>query len=347
MAATPVKAATYVYVGNAESNDISVFKLDGKGELSAVQTVKIPVEKAGPSTPMAISPDKKLLYVGIRSQPFVAATFSIDKKTGQLTHVGNGPLADSMAAIATDRSGKFLLSASYGGNKISVNPVGANGVVEAPVQTLDVPPNAHMIAADPSNKYVLATSLGGDVINQFKFDAKSGKLTANEPAGAKVTAKAGPRHFVFDPKGKRVYLLNELDGSINVFNYDNKKGVLAAQEKSTASVLPPGFNAKIWAADIHITPNGQFLYATERTGSTLAGFKVGGDGSLTRIGDWPTEKQPRGFQLDPAGKYLFSVGQVSHSMTSYSIDQKTGKLTQLKQYPVGKNPNWVEVLDLR
>lgn len=348
-AAGSAHAVTFVYVGNADTNDISVFKLDAKsGGLAPVQTIAVPaVQKAGASTPMAVSPDKKFLYMGLRGDPLAAAAFAIDRKTGKLTHVGNGPLADSMADIAMDGKGKFLLSASYGGHKVSVNAIGPNGVPQAPQQTLTVPPNAHMIATDPANRFALATSLGGDVVNLFRFDAAKGTLTPNEPATVAVKAKAGPRHFVFHPNGKVVYLLNELDGSLFVFDYAKAKGVLKERAKDAASVLPPGFSGKPWAADLHITPDGKFLYGSERTTSTLTGFAVGANGSLKRIGDWPTEKQPRGFAIDPAGRYLFAVGQLSHSMTSYAIDRKTGKLTQLKQYPTGKNPNWVEVVDLR
>lgn len=346
--AASARAATYVYVGNADTNDVSVFKLDTKsGDLMPLQTIAVPgVTKAGPSTPMAVSPNKKFLYMGLRGEPLAAATFAIDRKTGKLTHVGNGPLAASMADIAMDRKGKFLLSASYGGHKVSINPIGKNGVPEVPIQTLTVPPNAHMIATDPANRFALATSLGGDVVNQFRFDAK-GTLTPNEPATVAVKAKSGPRHFVFHPNGKVFYLLGELDGSLSVFVYDKRKGQLKERPQDGASVLPPGFAGKPWAADLHITPNGKFLYGSERTSSTLTGFAVASNGSLKRIGDWPTEKQPRGFAIDPKGRYLFAAGQLSNSMTAYAIDQRTGQLKQLKQYPTGKNPNWVEVVDLR
>ena len=97
--------------------------------------------------------------------------------------------------------------------------------------------------------------------------------------------------------------------------------------------------------DIHLTPDGKFLYASERTTSTLAAFSVDlKTGLLTSIDSYPTEKQPRGFNIDPTGRYLLSVGQLSNSMTSYAIDKATGKLTKLREYPMGKNPNWVEIV---
>jgi 6-phosphogluconolactonase len=112
------------------------------------------------------------------------------------------------------------------------------------------------------------------------------------------------------------------------------------------SALPANFQGKPSAADLHITPNGKFLYGSERTSSTLAGFSVDpATGTLTAIGSVPTEKQPRGFNIDSTGRYLLAVGQLSHALSSYRIDPESGKLTKLREYPMGKNPNWVEILD--
>ena len=340
-----VDAATFVYVGNADSQDVSILELKPNGDLTPVATTVVPgPEKRGGSLPLAISPDKKRLFAGLRNEPYSVVSFAIDAKTGKLTPSGPGPLADSMAYIATDRSGKFLLSASYGGNKVTVNPIGPDGVAQPALQIMPTQPNAHCIVVDPSNRYVLHTSLGGDVVYQDKFDAKTGKLVPNDPPTVSVKAKAGPRHLVFAPGGKFVYLLNELDASIYVFPWDAKTGTLG-KEVQVATSLPKGFDGKPWAADIHLTPDGKFLYASERTTSTLAAFKVDPKtGMLTSIDSYPTEKQPRGFNIDPTGRYLLSVGQLSNSMTSYAIDKATGKLAKLKEYPMGKNPNWVEIV---
>jgi 6-phosphogluconolactonase len=344
---SPASAATFVYVGSSDSQDVAVLELKSSGDLTPVATTAVPgPSKPGASLPLAVSPDKKRLYVGLRNEPYSAVTFAIDRKTGKLTLIGTGPLADSMAYIVTDRSGKFLLSASYGGNKVTVNPIGPQGVVQAAQQTLATEPNAHCIMTDPSNRYVLHTSLGGDLIYQEKFDARTGKLSPNNPPTVHVKAKAGPRHLVFSPNQKFVYLLDELDAAIYVFPWDAKTGTLK-KEIQVATALPKGFSGKPWAADIHLTPDGKFLYASERTTSTLAAFRVDPKtGALTSIDSYPTEKQPRGFNIDPSGHYLLSVGQLSNSLTSYSIDQATGKLIKLKEYPLGKNPNWVEIVNL-
>jgi len=339
------RAATFVYVGNADSQDISILELKSNGDLTPVETTAVPgPAKPGSSMPLAVSPDRKRLYAGLRNEPYSAVTFAIDAKTGKLKPAGSGPLADSMAYIATDRGGKFLLSASYGGNKVSVNPIGPDGTVQAAQQIIETQPNAHCILTDPTNRYVLHTSLGGDLVYQEKFDAKTGRLTPNDPPSVSIKTKAGARHLVFSPNGKFVYLVDELDASIYVFPWDARTGSLKKEVQVTTS-LPKGFEGKPWAADIHLTPDGKFLYASERTTSTLAAFSVDSrTGLLTPIDSYPTEKQPRAFNIDPTGRYLLSVGQLSNSMTSYAIDKTTGKLTKLKEYPVGKNPNWVEIV---
>ena len=344
--ASAASAATFVYVGNTDSNEIIVLRLDPQsGELAPVERVTIPgVTKPGNSTPMAVSPDRKFLYAGTRGEPQIAAGFAIDPTRGTLKHVASGPLADSMAYIAVDRTGRYLLAASYPGHKITVSAIGPAGTVQAPQQVLDGHPNAHSILSDAANRFVLVPTLGNDLVNVFAFDATTGRLTPSTPA--KLKEKAGPRHFRFHPNGKLVYVLGELDAAVYVFDYDAATGQL--KEKQRISALPADFQDKPSAADIHITPDGKFLYASERRTSTLAGFKIDpASGALTSIGSVPTEKQPRAFAIDSSGRYLLAVGQLSHAMSTYRIDPSSGALTKLKEYPMGKNPNWIEIVDLQ
>jgi 6-phosphogluconolactonase len=273
-------------------------------------------------------------------------SFAIDQKTGQLSHIGNGPLADSMANIATDRGGKVLFSASYGGNKVALNPLQANGVVAEPKQVIPTGLNAHAFLPAPDNRFVFATNLGSDQVLSFAFDAAAGTLTPSDPPSIKTPEKSGPRHFVFHPSGKFVYLIHELNGDVAAYSYEAKSGAWSELQRTTA--LPEGFNGKPWAADIHITPDGRFLYASERTTNTLTAYKVDAtSGKLTTIGSVPTEKQPRGFNIDPTGHYLAAVGELSDGMTVYAIDQTSGALSKLKSYATGKKPNWVEFLTLK
>jgi 6-phosphogluconolactonase len=345
--ATPARAATFVYVGNTESNEIYVLQLDRQsGDLTLVEKVAIPgVIKPGTSTPMAVSPDRRFLYAATRGEPMIAAGFAIDPGSGRLKYVASGPLADSMAYIAVDRTGRFLLGASYPGHKVTVNPIGPPGTVQPPRQVLENHPNAHSIQPDAENRIVLVPTLGNDVVNVFAFDVATGTLAARTPASARLKEKTGPRHFVFHPNGKIVYVLGETDAAVHVFDYAAATGQL--KEKQSISALPPGFQGSAAAADLHITPDGRFLYASERRSSTLAGFRVDpAEGTLAAIGSEPTEKQPRGFAIDSSGRYLLAVGQLSHALSTYRIDPGSGKLNKLKDYPMGKNPNWIEIVDL-
>src|SRR3989442_7386762 len=270
--APPARAATFVYVGNAESNEIYVLQLDRQsGDLTVVEKVPIPgIEKPGISTPMSVSLDRRFLYVGTRGEPKVAAGFAIDPSTGKLKFVASGPLADSLAYIATDRTGRFLLGASYPGHRVTVNPIGSPGKVLPPQQVLENYPNAHSIFADAANRFVLVPTLGNDRINQFAFDAPTGNVTPPAWPAAEARPKAGPRHFVYHPGGKLVYAIGERAGNVYVFDYNAASGDLT--QKQVVSALPADFQGKPSAADLHITPNGKFLYGSEPTTSTLAGF---------------------------------------------------------------------------
>ena len=251
-----------------------------------------------------------------------------------------------MAYIITDRTGRYLLSASYHGSKLAINRIGGQGAVEAPaIQVLATPPNAHCIVTDPANRYVYATSLGGDVIMQFRFDATTGRITPTDPPTVRSKPKAGPRHLAFTPDGRFLYLINELDGTVNGYQVAAATGALT--ERQTVALLPASFADKPSAADLHITPDGRFLYGSERASNTIMGFAVdAASGRLTPIGSTPTETAPRGFRIDPSGHVLLAVGQTSNRMSVYAIDGGTGRLGKLADYPMGINPNWVEIIHL-
>ncbi|MGA9028548.1 MAG: lactonase family protein [Steroidobacteraceae bacterium] len=343
-------AATVVYVGNADSQDLSLFALAADGGLNPLATVVLQrPAHPGRSMLLAVSPDHGFLYAGFFSSDekhSVVTSYSIDPKSGMLTPRGSTQLADIMSYISTDRSGRYLLSASYGGNKVSVNSIGRDGVVADTLQIIPTEPKAHCILADPTNRFVLHTALGGDVVYQQRFDAKTGRLSPAIPPTVGVPANAGPRFFIFSRDGRYVYLIDELDGAIRVFPFDPATGALQPQVQ-VASALPAGFTGQAWGADIHLTPDGRFLYVSERTSSTLGAFRVEPErGTLTAIETVATVKQPRAFNIDPAGRYLVSSGQLSNSVMTYAIDRGSGKLTALKEYPVGLNPTWVEIVSL-
>ena len=341
-AAGGAHATTVVYVANADSQEISVLQLDkAKGTLEPLETVKV----GGSVMPLAVSPDRHVLYASLRSQPYRVVSFSIAPTDGHLTRLGESSLADSMANIDTDRSGRWLFAASYGGAKISVNEIGKDGVVGAVRQVIDTAPNAHAIHADATNRFVLATSLGGDNVSIWRFDAQTGKLSANDPALFAAPPKSGSRHFVWDPSQRFVYLLGEVDASLGVYAWNAQRGTLTELQRTTT--LPAGFAGKPWAADLHLRPDGRFLYASERSSSTITTYRVDSvTGLLQPLGQTPTEKTPRGFAIDSSGAFLIAAGQDSNGVSLYTIDPASGALGAPRHLAVGKNPNWVEIVDL-
>lgn len=348
-------AATMVYVGNADSQDLSLFELDPGGRLTPRGTVTVQTPaQPGRSMLLAAAPNRRFLYAAyLRGAQSAVASYAIQPGTGALREVGGRTgLADVMSYVATDRSGRFLLGASYGGNKVAVNRILASGAVGDTLQTVDTAAKAHCILPDPANRHVLHTALGGDVIDQDAFDSNSGKLTPRARPAVTLPANSGPRFLIFSRDGKFVYVIDELDAAVHVFPYGPADGESAAAaslgpEVQVLSTLPPDFRGQAWGADIHLTPDGRFLYTSERTSSTLAAFRIDPpSGRLTPLKWFPTVAQPRAFNIDPSGAYLISSGQLSNSVQVYSIDKATGDLTPLAEYPVGKNPTWVEIVQL-
>src|SRR5882724_6033013 len=215
-------AATFVYVSNAEDGDIGMYTLQRDGSLQAGERYK--AEK--PVMPMTVSADKRFLVAGVRSKPFSAYTYSIDRSTGALKLVGTGPLAESFPYVHLERNGRFLLGASYGANLVSVNPVGADGRVGEPLQVIPTARNAHAIRTDNTNRFAFVPHLGTDQIFQFVFDAKNGRLSANTPPLVQLKAGTGPRHLVLSADNRFVYVLNELVSTVTTLALDVKTGFL-------------------------------------------------------------------------------------------------------------------------
>ena len=346
--------ATFVYVSNAEDGNIGMYTLQSDGTLQPGAKF----EAGKPVMPMSVSPDKRFLFAAVRSKPFTVVTYSIDKTTGALKELAKGPLAESLPYIQVDKSGRYLLGASYGANLVSVNAIGKDGKVAEPHQVIPTARNAHAIVTDKTGRWVFVPHLGTDQIFQFRLDAKTGKLSANTPPTVQIKAGAGPRHIIISADNRFAYLLNELTAVVTTLSLDAKTGLLT--EVSSASALPadtklvpgaprpsPGRNVDndIWASDLHLTPNGKFLYAAERTSSSIGAFSVDpATGKLTYLGSTPTEKQPRGFRIDPKGQYVVVTGEKSETISVYAIDG-SGGLKLLQKYPTGKGSNWVEIVN--
>ena len=221
--AASAQASTYVYVSNAEDGDIGMYTMSADGALQPGARVKA----ANIVMPMTVSPDKRFLFAAVRSKPFGVFTYSIDAFSGALSLASTASLPESFPYITLDKTGRFLLGASYGGHLVGVSAVGADGrVTSEPVQVVPTARNAHAIRTDNTNRFVFVPHLGTDQIFQFHFDAKTGRIAANTPPVVQLKANTGPRHLISSPDNRFVYLLNELTGTVTTLALDAKTGLL-------------------------------------------------------------------------------------------------------------------------
>jgi len=341
--------ADHLYVCLQDENKIVGFAIDaGTGGL----TRQAEVPAAGGPSVMAISPDRRVLYVGHRAEPAISS-FLIDQGNGGLILQGSGSSADAPTFLATDRTGRYLLSAYYQGGYAAVHPLGAEGAVGAPpLDRHETATGAHAIATDPSNRFAFVPHIarlndnvleppknnpGPNVIMQFRFDQNTGRLTPNAPSRIEQADLVGPRHYCFHPTRDFVYFSNEQGCSVSLYRLDGGTGTLSVVQ--TVSTLPDGYSARNTCSQIHLTPSGEFLYVGNRGHNSIAGFAVEpATGHLTAIGHVPTEPVPSAFGLDPAGNFLFAAGTASGRLAAYSINGKTGVLTPSATYSVGQRP---------
>ncbi len=363
IAAAPACARTFVYVSSAIDGDIDSYAMDAdSGQLTPLGKIA-----AGRLVmPMTTSPDHRHLYAVVRTKPPAVLTYDIDPQSGKLDQRASAPLPDTMDYVSTDAAGRFLFTASYDEGKIAVSPIEPDARVRKDaIQVVPIGKNAHAIRADASNRFVYATDLGSNQILQFRFDAATGKLTANEPALVKAPPDNGPRHLVFSPDDRYLYVLNEMSGNVAQFAIDPASGALReiaytgsvppdsglqtgrAYDPKAAVQPPHDDTPRIWCADVQITPNGKFIYTTERRRSRISLMRVATDsGRLSYVTDYATEAQPRGIRVDASGRFLVASGERSDRLSVYRIDQGDGRLALVGRYPVGHDANWVEIVSL-
>ncbi len=335
----------YMYVSLQDDDKILVFAMDaGTGKLTPKGEVPVP---GGPS-PLTISPDRKVLYVGHRNVPEISS-FRIDPDTGGLTHSGAVSPEAAPTFLSTDRKGRFLLSSYYQGAHAAVHPLGDDGAVGGPpIEWLETATGAHSMQTDPSNKFAFVPHIdnrgGPNAIFQFRFDPNSGHLTPNSPPRVGQPTGTGPRHFCFHPSKDILYFSNEQGSSVAGYNLDPANGTLGAFQ--TISTLPEGYSERNTCSQIQISPSGKFLYAPNRGHNSIAGFSVDASGRLTALGQVSTEDRPSAFSLDPQGNFLFAAGSETNRLASYRVNGDTGELTPLEIYTVGKRPMWVLITSL-
>ena len=331
-----------VYIGSYASgaqDGIHVHQLDmSNGALTAQSSI------GGIDNPsfLAISPDHRHLYaigevseVNGQSGGAVAA-FAIDQQSGALSHintessVGAGP-----CHISIDHTGCHAFVANYGGGSVAVLPINEDGSLGPasdfsqhegssvdPARQKE--PHAHSFFVSPNNRYALAPDLGLDQIKVYAIDHQNGKLTEQEPG--RVDPGQGPRHLDFHPDNGHLYVINEMGNTITVFDFDEEAGTLTAGQ--TISTLPEGYAEVSHTADIHVHPNGKFVYGSNRGHDSIAVYAVQEDGSLESVEIVSAGGQgPRNFGLDPTGTYLIVGGGSSNDIFTFAVDANTGKLT--------------------
>lgn len=322
-----------------------------------------PVERTGGvENPffLAVSRDRKHLYsihaksFGSKAPEEVAA-YAIEGRTGRLKLLNRQSTRGSASCyLDIDATGRTVLVANYTTGNVGSLPVRDDGSLGEMVSffqhagsSVDLPrqkgPNAHSFVVSPDNRFALAADLGIDQILSYRLDAATAKLTANQPAFAKAPPGAGPRHLTFHPNGKHVYVINELKNSVTWFDYAAETGTLA--ERQTISTLPDDFKGRSYCADLKITPDGRFLYGTNRGHDSIAAYRIGSDGRLTLLGIEPSlGKGPQNLALAVNGRYLLCANMPGKNVVVFRINPENGGLKAVGDPVTMPGPSCIMVL---
>jgi 6-phosphogluconolactonase len=329
-----------VYVGtytDGTSRGIYRFSLDlGTGKAS------VPVlagEARNPSF-LALHPSGRFLYAVSEVGDFGGAktgavlAFAIDPKTGDLMLLNQQPSEGGAPChLVVDRSGRNLLVANYGGGTVALLRIEPDGRLEpassvrahagkGPNAARQDKPHAHGIYLDAAERFAFAPDLGADRVFVYRFDAVNGAL---EPHGAApLEPGSGPRHLAFHPSGRFAYVINELTSTIAAFGYDPAKGELAPLQ--TVKALPEDFSGTSYTAEIELSPDGRFLYGSNRGHDSLVVLNVdAASGRLALAGHAPVGGSwPRHFKLDASGRALLAAHQRGGTIAFFRLEAATG-----------------------
>jgi 6-phosphogluconolactonase (cycloisomerase 2 family) len=378
-AAALVRAASppvidHAYVGTYTPNGGGIY-LFGIDRASAALTQLQVIDDIRNPTWLAVNPAQTRLYAISEIDNFdstrngAVVAYAIDPDSLQLTRLGAVRSGGTLPTyVSVHPSGKFVFVANSGGN-VAVFPVSANGSLGDALdvrpsvgarhraRAIDEPPgqfgasdhdapHPHMVAADPSGQFVIADDAGLDLTLIWRFDAQGGRLL---PAATPVIAApsgSAPRHFVFHPSGRYFYNLYEHDAKIVVYDYDGTTGGM--RHKQTIAASPARYAGSILSSEIVITPNGRFLYVSNRLHSGISGFAVADSGELRPMSDiWVHADSPRCIALHPGGELLYSCNQKGDSITSFHLNATNGALQFTGRFePVG-SPAFMTILSRR
>lgn len=311
---------------------IGVFDFNsGNGTLRLLSTTD-----AGPDPSyLCVSEENKMIYAinevsevnGTKSGGLT--TLKFEGNFENIIKVNEMPIPDGGPCfISLTPDNTFLLIANYGGGSVAVVKLDKNGIPEKVSDTIFYDrigskiPRAHMISSDPKGKFIYVTDLGLDRIMIYKIEKTSGILNSLYENGFALPEGTGPRHFVFNRTGTKMYVIGERNSTVSVLSV-SKKGDLRSEQ--IISTLEKDFAGLNYCADLHIGKSGKFLYGSNRGGNSIVTFSIGEDGGLALAGhtncggDWP-----RSFVIDPSGKYIIVGNQKSGNISILKIDQKSG-----------------------
>jgi 6-phosphogluconolactonase len=291
---------------------------------------------AGPNPSyFCISKEKKLIYAadeamdfkgdkggGVTALKYTDETGAVEKVRDLAVPFG-GPCFISLSP----KEG-FLLFASYSSASIAVVKLDEKGLPEIVTDTIAFPAidgkvsHPHMISFDPAGKKAYLTDLGLDRIVIYDFDAVTGRLKQIENGIVNLPAGAGPRHFVFNSAGTKMYVICELNSTILVFDVNANGGLRPVQ---TLTTLGESFTGESACADIHLGKGEKYLYGSNRGENTIVVFSLDSVGKLTLAGRIPCGGNwPRNFVIDPSGRFMLVGNQKSGNISLFKIDEKTG-----------------------
>ena len=253
-------SGSWLFLSLLEEKQIVTFERDpGSGGLTRRLETDCPAEPAC----MGVSPDRGTLFVSFRSTGELAS-FRIDPSTGSLTAISIVAGGEDPAYLLPDHSGRFLLSAYYQANKVDVHAIDGDGSIsDEPLQTIPTAEKAHGIALDSTNSIAFVPHTGANRVYQFRFDARSGRLSPNNTPFTSTPAVDHPRHIALHPSDRWAYTSNEAGDSIGVFSVDTDAGTL--ERMQTLSTLPDRFDgSQNSTARCEMTPDGRFVYVANR-----------------------------------------------------------------------------------
>jgi 6-phosphogluconolactonase len=342
-----------VYIACWQSQKIDILLLDStSGSLTPLSEFSA----AAPVLCLALNPEKGMLYAALATTPPSVESLTITSG-GSLEHSATTGSIARLAYLSLDRRGRYLLGASYEGNFVSAARLHTSGrALDAPSSLRSPGRHAHAALASPDGRFVYATSLGDDRLVWWVLDDEGG---LSRQRSVRCPSQSGPRHIRFSPDGAVLYVLHEFSGVVTSYSRDARTGVLTGIDQVSTigpelELVPgairngagpaPKANA-IWSAELQITQDGRFLYATERTSSTIAVLEHNTRApSLTLRATVKTEEQPRGMAIDPTGTFLLVCGEVSNRLSVYRINRDTGFLTWESGLKCSAGPRWIEFL---